>query len=321
MAQVTLADAARRLMVTETDIEDLSKEGLLTITTIDETPHVNLEDIKVLVKTMPQSLRDKMGSLSWSLGTGSLEDIAAEVNARFVKNLAPLLDRAERTVQLMQRVHSEHEPGIDIFADRRGSVAAFILIARIISLLYSALALLRSAVPAETMLLFRPIWEAGLLVRYFTASEKRKENAAEIRRWFEKEKSPQPSLVRDYISKHIGIPVEDLRASYNAYSKAVHLTYQAVMESYRTVSMSGFLGDRTKRLGFDYHKASMMRDIVSLYLVFEQLLLNALMNFKAPFVLVGPLKEVDLRALDAEIDFYSQDFQNRVNSEIGEHQQ
>jgi hypothetical protein len=168
--------------------------------------------------------------------------------------------------------------------------------------------------------LSRTIWEGGLLVRYFTISEKREENEGAIRRWFEKDESPAPKVVRAYISQHLGIPLEDLRDSYNTFSKPVHLTYQAVMESYRAVSMDGYLGTRTKRLGFDYHKASMMRDVVSFYVGFEQILLNAMFHFRAPFSVLGTLSESDGAALTAEMEFYQQDFRFRLNSELAKQQ-
>lgn len=320
MTGVTFAEAAHRLLVSQEDIQKLAQEGLLAVETIDGVDHITLDSLRALVKSMPPSLLEKMGNLAWSLTEQVRPEVSAEVNERFTKNLVPLLNRAECSIRLLERLHSQHEPGIDIFNDRRGAVAAFIVLARIISLLYSSLSLLRSAVPSETFLLFRTIWEGGLLVRYFTLSERRGENAAAIRRWFEKDESPAPKDVRLYVSAHLGLPLESLKESYKVYSKPVHLTYQAVMESYRAVSMDGFLGTRAKRLGFDYHKSSMMRDIVSLYFAFEQILLNALLNFRAPFAVLGPLSEQENEALTTEIEFYQQDFAHRLNIEPGKTQ-
>jgi hypothetical protein len=314
MGYVGVDEAALRLLVVAEDIKKLAEEGFLTLESIDGVEQVTLASIQELLKSMPPSLLEKMGNLAWTIAEELRPQVSNEVNDRFTKNLKPLLDRAEQTIQLLERIHAQHEPSIDVLQDRRGSVAAFIILARVVSLLYSALALLRSSVPSEALLLLRTIWEGGLLVRYFAISEKRNENAGAIRHWFEKDESPAPKVVRGYISEHLGIPLESLRESYRTFSKPVHLTYQAVMDSYRVVSMDGMLGTRMKRLGFDYHKSRVMRDVVSLYFAFEQILLNALMHFRAPFAILSPLSEPDEAALTAEIDFYRQDFRSRLAS-------
>ena len=115
--------------------------------------------------------------------------------------------------------------------------------------------LLRSAVPAEALLLGRPIWEAALLARYFYESDCRSENADKVKTWFEEERSPRPVDVRKYLSKTLGWPIENLNKTYDLYSKPIHLTYQVIMGSYRAFSQTGAGGTFMKRNGFDYHKS------------------------------------------------------------------
>lgn len=64
----------------------------------------------------------------------------------------------------------------------------------------------------------------------------------------------------------------------------------------------------------------MMRDVASLYFAFEEFWLQALMHFRAPFAVLGPLSESDGVALRAESEFYQQDFGYRLKSQLGKAQ-
>lgn len=315
---ITLEEAATRLKVLPSDILKWVNEGKLKgIKKEDGKYLIPLEDYQNFGRSFPKELRDKIGEYLWR----SLEVIRPlvqeDVSGRFRLNSQFVLDRAEQAVQLLEKLHRKYEPNIDIFNDKRGAVACFIVYARVISLLYSIINLLRSGIPAESFILFRPLWEAILLAEYCMFSDANNENQREIRRYFEKDESPSASEVRDYLSQKLNISIDTMRKLHKGYSKPVHHTYRAIMESYRGISMSGFLGDHTKRLGFDYHQSSIMRDIITLISAFEALLLPALQGFYICFSTTLPLTDEESQLIKAEIDFYSLNSLKRLNIIFG----
>jgi len=305
-------------MVLPSDILNWINEGKLKgIKQEDGKYLIALEDYQKFGSSFPKELRDKMGEYLWK----SLEKIRPlvqeKVSSRFRHNSKFVLDRTERPVQLLEQLHKKYEPNINIFNDKRGATACFIIYARVISLLYSMIKLLRSGVPAESFILFRPLWEAILLAEYFMFSDANNENQKEIRRWFEKEESPSASKVRNYLSKRLNMPINTMRILHKVYSKPVHHTYGVIMDSYRAISMSGFLGDHTKRRGFDYHQSSIMRDIISLISAFETLLLPALQGFYICFSTGLSLTDEESQLIKTEIDFYSLDSLKRLDIIFG----
>lgn len=250
----------------------------------------------------------------------SVEELAPEVqkhvSERIMYSNQLVLDRAEKTVKILEEFHKKYEHGIDL-NDKRGIIASFIIYARIISLLYSIMKLLRSAIPSESFILLRPLWEAILLAEYFYISEIRTENEREIRRWFNIEESPAPKDVRRYISRTMNLPIETLNKLYNGYSKPVHHTYNSIMESYREINMSGILGEHKKSFGFDYNQSTMMRDIITLIEAFENLLLPAVQGFYFCFATSTPFEQEEIITLSSEMEFYSKPVIQRLDIIFG----
>ncbi len=311
---ITPQEAAIRLMVLPSDIINWINEGKFRgIKQEDGKYLIALEDYQKFGSSFPKELRDKMGEYLWKSVEKIRPFIQEKVTSRFKHNSKFVLDRAEQAVQLLEKLHKKYEPNIDIFNDKRGATACFIIYARVTSLLYSIIKLLRSNVPAESFILLRPLWEAILLAEYFMFSDTNNENQRQIRRWFEKDESPSASEVRDYLSKILNIPIDTMRKLHRESSKPIHHTYRVIMESYRGISMSGFLGDHTKRLGFDYRQSSIMRDIISLVGAFEGILLHALQGFNMCFSTTLPLAGDESRLVKAEIDFYSLERPKRLD--------
>jgi len=311
---ITPQQAAAKLKVLPSDILNWINEGKLKgIKQEDGKYLIALEDYQKFGSSFPKELRDKIGKYLWKY-VETIRPVAQErVSSRLRDNSKFVLDRTEQAVQLLEKLHKKYEPNIDILNDKRGATACFIIYARVISLLYSIIRLLRSSVPAESFILLRPLWEAILLAEYFMFSDMNNENQKQTRIWFEKEESPRASQVRDYLSKTLNIPIDTIRNLHRKLSKPIHHTYRGIMKSYRGISMSGFLGDRTKRLGFDYHKSSIMRDIISLIGPFEGLLLHALQGFDKCFSTTLPLIDDESQLIRTEIDFYSLDGSKRLD--------
>ncbi len=311
---ITPQEAATKLMVLPSDILNWINEGKLKGTKQEDGKYlIALEDYQRFGSSFPKELRDKMGEYLWKSAEKIRPFVQEEVSSRFRHNSKFVLDRAEQAVQLLEKLHKKYEPNIDIFDDKRGATACFIIYARVTSLLHSIIKLLRSSVPAESFILFRPLWEAILLAEYFMFSDTNNENQKQTRRWFEKDEAPSANEVRVYLSKILNIPIDTMRKLHKKLSKPIHHTYKVIMESYRGISMSGFLGNHTKRLGFDYHQSSVMRDIISLIGSFEGILLYALQGFNMCFSTILPLTDDESRLIKAEIDFYSLDRSKRLD--------
>lgn len=314
---MTIEEAAARLKVLPSDILTWIKEGKIKGKKQENNTYlIPLEEYQNFTRSFPKELREKIGEYSWKYLETIRPLIQADVTARFSQNSQFFLDRAEHAVRLLENLHRKYEPKVDIFDDKRGAVASFIVYARVISLLYSIIRLLRSGIPSESFILFRPLWEAILLAEYFMFSDANNEKQKVIKIWFEKDESPSAKEVRDYLSERLNRPIKLMRKLHRGYSKPVHHTYRAIMESYREISMSGFLGTRTKRLGFDYHQSSIMRDIVGLITNFEALLLAALKGFYICFstkITKIPLTEEESQSIKAEIEFYNLEPLKRLN--------
>jgi len=316
---ITVEKAAKGYKVLPRDVLEWIEAGKIqAVKQNDDSYLIPLEEYQRFGRSLPKELREKVGQYLWEAMESTEPMVRADLRDTIKQNIQFVLNRAEQAVSLLEELHKKYEPRVDVFNDKRGSTACFIIFARIISMLYSIIALLRSGVPAESFILFRPLHEAVLLAEYFMFSEADNENQNEIKKWFENDQSPSASKVREYHSKKFGMPIDSLRQLHKGYSKPIHHTYKVIMESYRGYSMSGFLGNYQKRLGFDYHQSSIMMDIVDLIGLFEELLLEALLGFYKCFSLgIPPLSDEESKKLKKEIDFYGTDPITRVKSIFG----
>ncbi len=316
---LTPDEAAIIIKVFPKDIIELIENGKIPASKNDKGEYtITQKDLYQFAWKMPEGLRIKMGEYLFSNMKAVLPGVQREVNKRFKQSADITLDRAEIAVQLLEKLHKKYEKTMDILKTKNGEVAAFIVYARVISLLYSIINLLRSSVAAESMILYRPLWEAILLVQYFTISMHNNENEGVIKRWFYKNDSPGAAIVRKYLADKMNKPVKNMQEVHHEFSKPVHHSYNAIMQSYKAYQMSGFLGDHCEKFGFDYRKSSLMRDIVSLLFSFEPLLLNALGTFRFSFLKLLTSHNEDLISIDNEINFYKMDFEQRFDTILKE---
>jgi hypothetical protein len=287
-------------------------EGKLEPIEIDNEFYITPKSYNEFTSNNLQEIFHKVAENLWSQ-TLLVEPVAREeVNKRIRTNASIVLDRAKSAVNLLESIHKKYEPHLDLFNSKHGGIAAFITYARIISLLYSIIALLRSTVFSESYILLRPLWEAILLAEYFTLSEANHENTRCISRWFDKEETPQPSEIRKYISEKNKIPIELLNKQYRLYSKPVHHTYESIMENYRAMHLDAFGKEYSKRSGFDYHESTRMRDIVTLILALEGLLQPAIRTFRVCFAEGLAFTQEEIKELDEEAKFYLIESEERM---------
>ena len=311
---LTITEVASGYKVQPKDILQWIEEGKLKGFKQEDNKYlVSSEDYQRFGSSFPLELRIKLGEYQWNEFEEKSHLVQKHVCEKMGKNSQILLDRDETAIKLLEKLHRIYEPQMVLYDDQRGVIASFIIFARIISLLYSTVKLLRSAIPSETYILLRPLWEAILLARYFKISEDKKDNEKEIKAWFNDEISPQPSVVRNYIAQTTELPIQTLRELYNGYSKPVHHTYRTIMDMHSIISMEGFLGEYSKSYGFDYNQSTKMSDIATLICAFENLLLSSLQAFLLCFISTLPLKQDESMLIKNEMDFYSKDQLERMD--------
>ena len=314
MKNKSIEETAKGYNVMPKDVLQWIEEGKIRANKQENNTYVvPIEEYLRYLNSFPEELRLKIGEYKWKSIMQMLPLVQKQVSEIFNYNSQFVLDRAERAIKILEEIHKKYESRIDILNDKRGKVASFIIYARIISLHYSIIKLLRSGIPSESSILLRPLWEAILLAEYFSISDGKRENRNIINRWFNDDRSPAACEVRKYISKEERIPIEILNKLYNLYCKPIHHTYNSIMKSYRDISMSGFLGGYNKRLGFDYNQSTVMRDVITLIEPFEGILLSSLQGFLLCFSTSLPLTQDELKVLNSEIIFYNKPTLERIN--------
>lgn len=310
---LSIEEAANGFSVMPNDVLEFIDKGFLKgEKQKDGVYKIAFKDYQMFGQSLHQELLNKVHQYSWERMLRVHPKVQKEVASRFRANSKFILDRAEKAVVLMESIHKTHEPEFDLYEDKCGKVAGFIVYARVISLLHSVLSLLRNAIPAESLILFRPLWEAILLAEYFTFSGLSNSNPDVIKGWFDKDTIVGASDVRRFLDKEKFLVLELTTNAQKAYSKPMHHTYRSIMESHRALSMSGMGTEKIKSLGFDYTQSSVMRDIIGIISAFEKLLLFALQGFLICFANI--LTKEESKAINTEIAYYNLDELKRLDS-------
>jgi len=310
---LSIKEAATGFSVTPNDVLEFIDKGFLKgVKQGDGAYKIAFKDYQMFGQSLHQELLKKVHQYSWERMLEIQPRIQKEVASRFRENSKFILDRAEKAVVLMESIHKIHEPEFNLYEDKCGQVAGFIVYARVISLLHSVLSLLRNAIPAESLILFRPLWEAILLAEYFTFSGSTNSNPDVIKGWFDKDIIVGAGDVRKFLDKENFLVLELTTNAQKAYSKPMHHTYRSIMESHRALSMSGMGTEKVKSFGFDYTQSSVMRDIIGIISALEKLLLFALQGFLICFANI--LTKEESKAINTEIAYYNLDELKRLDS-------
>lgn len=310
---LSIEDVARRLMVRPSDVVSwINQEKLRSVEDENGSQCIDETEYARFGSSFPKEYRETLGQYLWNSLDEIQEKVHSDVNKRFNASNEKFLKNDEKSIAILEELHRKYEHQIDVFQRKDGYTAAFILYARIISLEYAMINMLR-ANQLEAFLLFRLLWEAILLAEYFALSEHFGDNSRCIRRWFFNDESPGAGEVRHYLSRKMNLSIERLKKLHNLYSKPVHHTYHSIMEFYRGYSMSGFLGKHSKRLGFDYKKSSTTKDILELLLLFEELIQASLQGFYICFAYTIPLNTEEKNSLLSLVEFYDLDVSARTD--------
>lgn len=177
-----ISEVASMLKVTPEEISGWVLDGKLVQIEIDNKFYITTNSYNDFTSNNQQEIFSKVAENIWTSSLKAEPIVREHVNERMRANSGIVLDRAFRAVSLLENIHKKYESRLDLINSKHGGIAAFIIYARVISLLYSVISLLRTTVFSEPYILLRPLWEAILLAEYFTLSEVNQENNRYISR-------------------------------------------------------------------------------------------------------------------------------------------
>lgn len=111
--------------------------------------------------------------------------IINEVNEGFKRGMKPHIDKARDTVNYLETVHKKYLTQVNVHEDRTALVAAYVIHARIISLLHTTINLIENNELVGASTLFRSIYEGVDLSQYFILSTEDKNAQKKLKQWFD----------------------------------------------------------------------------------------------------------------------------------------
>lgn len=227
-----------------------------------------------------------------------------QVNEGFRRGMKPHIDKARQIIGCLEEIHSYYEKKLDVLNAKLALDAAFIITARLISILYSALNLIETGEIVGASVLFRSIYEGKNLAKYFIFSSGTKKGQEDLNKWFSGEwirnATCQKFLV-EYFKKagfdKDGKLQEFQEKAYDLYSKLTHINYNAIMESYNVFASDGPGGEKIHRMGFDYKSTRLLRKSVDFLGVFEGLLQGVIIMFLICFQKSLPMESSHVERL------------------------
>ncbi|MEW6008162.1 MAG: excisionase family DNA-binding protein [Candidatus Omnitrophota bacterium] len=283
--------------VSKEDVIDWIKSGELKATQSGEDYRISYEEYSrfgqsgMWMGKFHDRMFEYMGSV---IDNGRMIE---EVNEGFRRGMKPHIDKAREVIEYLEQIHTYYEKNLDILNGKSALVVAFIIMSRMISILYSALNLIEAGEIVGASVLFRSVYEGENLAKYFIFSEGTREGQQNLNKWLNSEWI-RDSVCRKFLVKHFrkaGFEnidkLQELQSKqYDYYSKLTHLNYNAIMESYNAYFSSGPGGDKVHRIGFDYKSARLLRKSVGFLGCFEGLLQSVIITFLLCFQKNLPLE-------------------------------
>ena len=237
--------------------------------------------------------------------------IINEVNEGFRRGMKPHIEKAKEVIECLEQIHSHYDSKLDVLNEKSTLTAAYIITAKVISILYSSLNMIEKGELIGAAALFRTIYEGVDLALYFTLSENTEKGKKDVSKWFNG-KGIKNDTCRSFIAKfyqEYGFDkdgkMKRLKSTlYDGYCKLVHLNYHVIKESYNTMALSGSGPKKVYRMGFDYKNTKLMRKSVSFLSAFEGLLNSVLAMFLLCFQAKMPLEEAHILQLKKYHAYY-----------------
>ena len=237
---------------------------------------------------------------------------------RFCSEIAIKIETYRSYIQVLEDIHAGYYDHLDPLHDETPLVAAYILYSRVISLLKMGCLCLENHF-WDVRILLRPIYEAVDLADYFVIPQNTDQGRTHLREWFRENQSPSNSTCRQAIAKHTQPTAESkdwlegiMRDHYDRQSKAIHHTYNGIMEVYKAKTEDGGVVP----LGFDYGPCSYPRKLWESTRSFQFSIWNAVKRFYLCFGNRLPLRQEDIDTLCALV----QKFADEAEQEYGSNQ-
>jgi len=237
-------------------------------------------------------------------------------NILYKKRIKVNIKRYRSYVKTLQQVHTNYNNRIDLFQTELALFAAYMLFARIISLLNMACMCIEEYYWYATALL-RPIDETIDLAEYFIISENSNTGKKHLKTWFRENKSPSHSICRKSNSKFMGtflgkgiseVHEESMSDLYRVKSKYIHPTFNEILYVHFNPEVKN---RKIVAMGFDYDHCSNLRELYELSVFFQSSIWTAVQGFLFCFSGNMPLKEQDtnqLNILDRKFNHESNNF-------------
>lgn len=244
--------------------------------------------------------------------------ILGSVNEGFKRGMKPHIDKAREVIDYLEKVHGEYLPKLNVLEDKTALVAAYVIHARIISLLHTTINLIENNELVGASTLFRSIYEGVDLSQYFILSQDDKNAQKRLRKWFDggdvSNTTRTEFLVRFLKKTGIADPKNFKKQKdkmYDIFSGFVHFNFESIMESYNALSSDGFGQKKIHHIGFDYKGARLVRKSVGFLAAFEGTLTSELTTFLICFANTLPLRDEQKEMLVKYKEYFVKDLVER----------
>lgn len=279
---VLLTDAMSILRVSERRMRIWIREGRVVVhMTPDGKEAMKMSDLRPLAHS-PEAHEATLEGLAWEAQRREADEISGR-NVRFSEEIVQHVLRYREYIQTLEDIHRYYGDRLDILNDETAVVAAYLLYAKVISLLKMTCLCLEHHF-WNALLLLRPIDEALQLAEYFVLTENTPQFSHHLREWFRENRSPKNIICRQVIGKlmdSIVAPVSGkpsmaiMDELHDKKSKELHHTCNGIWETYRAKGENGKLTP----LGFDYGPCSYPRKILEVTEFFQSSIWTAVQVF------------------------------------------
>lgn len=299
---VWLTDVMSLLRVSERRMRTWIREGRVVVHMApDGKEAMKMSDLKTLAHS-PEAHEAALEGLAWEAQRREADELSGR-NSQFSEEIARRVMRYREYIQTVEDIHSYYGNRLDVLHDESAVVAAYLLYAKVISLLKMTCLCLEHHF-WNALILLRPIDEAIQLAEYFIHIETDTQGVQNLRKWFRENRSPQNAVCRQAIGKYMDSiaplttnrPLEAVMVElHGKKSKEVHHTCNGIWETYRAKIENGKLVP----IGFDYGPCSHPRKILEVAEFFQSSIWTALQGFLLCFYERLPLEQDHIDRLKA----------------------
>ena len=296
---VHVDDVTYTLRVLPGQMKALLAKNRVKVCTFQGKPAIKQGDFKKLAHS--QDVHEaSLKALCFEVGKREADEKSGK-SQRFCSEIAIKIETYRSYIQALEDIHAGYHDHLDPLHDETPLVAAYILYSRVISLLKMGCLCLENHF-WDARILLRPIDEAVDLADYFVISQNTDQGRTHLGEWFRENQSPPNSTCRQVIAEHTQSTTESkdwfkgiMTDLYRKKSKAIHHTYNGIMEVYKAKTEDGGIVP----LGFDYGPCSYPRKLRDSRRLFQFSISTAVKRFYWCFVDQLPLRQEDIDTLSA----------------------